>query len=264
FAMPLEYKFTFLNKTLSEPNLSEISIRTKEEEEEEEEEQEEEEEIEEKEIEEEEDDDFALQELQKLSYKPIPLTSQWRNVETDGLTGASHNPWVYVQARELQLEVQIFVALETMTFSTKTSWFENQELSDAETSWITLLRTVDPHLNRSNLEKFVSFPEFHPKNSQIANPQPCLETFNCGTKTFEWVPLPVYRGDWKAADSGRHQNSTPEKIIPAGENDPEEARKAISLVPKQKSQTAKGYKVGDTKGGIKYSIQLEDEGFEMR
>ncbi|XP_039223074.1 Fanconi anemia core complex-associated protein 20-like [Crotalus tigris] len=113
------------------------------------------------------------------------------------------------------------------TFSTNASWFEKQELSEAEASWITLLRTVDPHLNQSNLEKFVSFPEFHPKNSQIANPQPPLETFNCGTKTFEWVPFPVYHRDWEATGSGRHQNCTPEetKSISTGENDQDETQR---------------------------------------
>lgn len=66
----------------------------------------------------------------------------------------------------------------------------------------------------------LSFPL---QNPQIANPQPCLETFNCGTKTFEWVPFPVYRRDCQAADSGKRQNAAPEKSISAGENDPDEA-----------------------------------------
>ncbi|XP_070615221.1 Fanconi anemia core complex-associated protein 20 isoform X1 [Erythrolamprus reginae] len=101
------------------------------------------------------------------------------------------------------------------TFCTKTSWFENQELSDAETSWATLLRAVDPHLNQSSFQKVVNFPDFHPKNPQTENPQPCLEMFNCGVKTFEWVPFPVYCRDRKAVDLGKRPNSTPGKNIPA-------------------------------------------------
>ncbi|KAM3824344.1 uncharacterized protein M6D78_016796 isoform 2-T2 [Vipera latastei] len=74
------------------------------------------------------------------------------------------------------------------TFSTNASWFENQELSDAEASWITLLRAVDPHLNQSNLEKFVNFPEFHPKVGAVdTTPTPSTGFWRQSKAGWPWA-----------------------------------------------------------------------------
>ncbi|XP_061456648.1 Fanconi anemia core complex-associated protein 20 isoform X2 [Rhineura floridana] len=74
-------------------------------------------------------------------------------------------------------------------------WFDEQGLSDAESTWMTLLRSVDPHLNRSSLEKEVNLPEFLTKSSQTASPQPNPETFNIGVKQFQWAPFPLYHAN---------------------------------------------------------------------
>lgn len=82
---------------------------------------------------------------------------------------------------------------------------------------------------------------------------------------FEWVPFPVYHRDWEATGSGRRRNCTPEekKSMSAGENDQDETYQAISLAPEQKSQTAEEYMVENPKGGIRRSVVLEDEAFEI-
>ncbi|KAJ6658812.1 hypothetical protein lerEdw1_019734 [Lerista edwardsae] len=147
------------------------------------------------------------------------------------------------------------------TFASNSPWFEEQGLSDAESAWVALIWAVEPPLTCLTLEKAIKLPEFLEKSSRTANPEPKPETFNVGTKQFEWVQFPLYhREDAKASDPQSHYNSANETANLIGrENNEDERLRYISLVPEQKPLTAneRAAEKSRPRHGIKHSTKLE-------
>ncbi|XP_033012273.1 Fanconi anemia core complex-associated protein 20 [Lacerta agilis] len=146
------------------------------------------------------------------------------------------------------------------TFSGSSFWFEEQGLSGAEIAWMTLLKSVDPHLHRLSLEKVVNLPKFLTKSSQTTNPQPAPETFDIGMKQFQWTPFPHY-----------HTNNSRSKKPPENQTlgftergyDADGRLSVISPAPKQNPIPANKYTAEETTVGHNNNLSPKLEGREM-
>ncbi|XP_060115401.1 Fanconi anemia core complex-associated protein 20 [Heteronotia binoei] len=113
-------------------------------------------------------------------------------------------------------------------------WFEAQGLSEADRTWLALLKAADPQLNLSTLGKVARFPVFLNKSSQITNPQPKPETFNFGLEQIQWQPFPLYRKEGNIINHRIPQNlESPTTSLVEQEIYEDERSNTVSPVPVQ-------------------------------
>ncbi|XP_054857201.1 Fanconi anemia core complex-associated protein 20 [Eublepharis macularius] len=121
-------------------------------------------------------------------------------------------------------------------------WLGEQGLSEADSTWLALLKAVDSQLNHSSFEKVPKLPAFLSKSSQITNPQPKPETFNIGLEQFQWEPFPLYRREVKTNYQRIHQNSeNPTISVAGGEVNEDERSGTVSSASEQKPLIANEY-----------------------
>ncbi|XP_025952296.1 Fanconi anemia core complex-associated protein 20 [Dromaius novaehollandiae] len=77
------------------------------------------------------------------------------------------------------------------TLADRCSWFEKEDLSECEKTWILLLKAVNQDLKYTNWQTVPSFPEFFGKSSEEETlRQP--EVFKTGMKDFQWISFPSF------------------------------------------------------------------------
>ncbi|XP_077168081.1 Fanconi anemia core complex-associated protein 20 [Paroedura picta] len=126
------------------------------------------------------------------------------------------------------------------TDPSSSGWFEAQGLSEADETWLALLKAADPQMNRSALGKVAEFPEFLNKSAQIANPRPEPETFTIGLEEFQWEPFPLYHREVGVIDCRIPQNAeNPVAGIAEREMNEDEPSGTFSPVPDQRPPVAR-------------------------
>nr|XP_009669886.1 PREDICTED: Fanconi anemia-associated protein of 20 kDa [Struthio camelus australis] len=77
------------------------------------------------------------------------------------------------------------------TSADRCSWFEKDDLSECEKTWILLLKAVNQDLKCTNWQTVSSFPEFFGKSSEEENLRK-PEVFKIGMKDFQWISFPSF------------------------------------------------------------------------
>ncbi|KAM6046576.1 Fanconi anemia core complex-associated protein 20 [Chlamydotis macqueenii] len=94
------------------------------------------------------------------------------------------------------------------TLTDRCSWFEKEDLTECEKTWILLLKDISQDLQCTNWPTAPSSPEFFRKSSEEESLQK-QEVFTIGMKDFQWVSFPSFCKEkcQKPKDLSSHQLS---------------------------------------------------------